>query len=315
MLSPFEGLRILRLDFYNSTRRRGPVDQVMGDIDSLAIVDRHFWIPTLRSLHRGSVWLNRDQRSHLFPEERYWTSPITDLSMMLCHDQALDILPDILRSVQVLKRFTLEDKAVLPVDPIMIDDIPSWFARALRPHQSTLVDLVIARTEEATYLGKPLFGSLGAYISLKRLGIPESFLVQRHSPALLEWLPASLEVLQLQFQLRGDMELLEEEEPHQFERIKHLAAIKLARLPALRCVTWWVQIPSRGADLPVTGDEENLFWLGPLKDKFKDVGVESKLWYSIFFAATPMGLESGYSGNSWIDIDNRKRERAVSKLP
>lgn len=302
-LSTSKRLEILRLDFYNYSEQDGKVIPELDRVDPLEIVARHFWMPTLQSLQFSTLRLRRGRGRWLFPKERYRTSPITDLRVMRCQDHDLGILADILLSVRVLKCFTLECDVPSRSDDSIIDRFsPDWFAQALQPHESTLVDLVIAGSGAASFSEWPLFGSWASYISLKRLSIPETFLAHRHSSTFHEWLPPSLEVLQLQIPWDLDLELLDEDEPFRVERMEHLAENTLACLPALKCVIWWDQRYDSWDSSYFKGDLELEDRMDQLASKFKDVGVEFKSCYSWFFATTPMGKESGrrYLEDAWF---------------
>ena len=202
----FARLKFLNIQFTMSEQKRNPE---LGLVDPLEIVAKHFWIPTLIGLQVRRIRPHPDRLSHPFPQESHRTSTITDLRVMDCDDNDLDILPGFILSVKALKRFTLVSAPYSWPPPHMRPancNSPDWFARTLRPHQSTLVDLVIAGGEAASFLRLSVFGYLASYTNLKRLGVPETFLVHRHSSTLHELLPPSLKVLQLQFPMGGNME-------------------------------------------------------------------------------------------------------------
>lgn len=279
----FKQLKTLRFDFLQYSKQYKPEISDLERVDPLEIVARHFWIPTLQNLEISAIRLHRGRRSRLFPKQRYRTSPITNLRVMRCNYDDLDILPDILLSVRALKRFTLESRVSASEDDLPDNYIsPDWFARTLQPHESTLVDLAIAGSDAAFFLRMPLFGSFTSFINLTRLAIPETFLVQRHSFTLHEWLPPSLEVLQLQIPLGCNRDL-DEEQPLRFEKMEHLAENKLACLPALKCVIWWIQYHEDQNINYLQNDEERISRFDQLTHSFEEVGVKFRLCPSAFW--------------------------------
>lgn len=298
-------LQILRFDLHDYFQQYGGDNPELHLVDPLELVAQQFWIPTLRSLRFRTIKLHRGRRGHLFPRERYRTSPITDLGILRCNDEDLDLLTDILLSVGCLKRFTLEIYAPPWAERLITDGIsPDWPAQALQPHQSTLVDLVIARSDPAAFLRAPLFGSLASYINLKRLDIPETFLVQRNGFTFHEWLPPSLEILQLQFPLQHN-EDLDEELPLRFERLEHLAENKLACLPALTRVIWWNHYYHHRDGSYLNDDQQLIDRMDRLVGKFKEVGVKLELRSTSSFAGMPLGKDNqwyygrDYGSNWW----------------
>jgi hypothetical protein len=262
-------------------------------VDPLEIVARHFWIPTLRFLQLDDMYLHRVRRGHLFPEARYRTSSITDLRLWSCRKDNLDILPDILLSVKRLERLIVETEWSswnhFPAESIT----PDWFARTLQPHQSTLVDLVIAGRNDRRVLRKLLIGSLAGYINLKRLGIPESSLVQSTDVTIHERLPPSLEVQQLQFSEQSTWDVDSEVAlQFEYERMEHLAEHKLACLPALTRVIWWYEpyFVSDGAHLNTRG-EPGERW-NQLASKFNEVGVKFEFSGGVCFDWTILGKDT-----------------------
>ena len=287
-------LETLRFDFDDYSLEYTKDTPELDRVHPIELVARHFWMATLQSLRLHSGWLYHGPWSHLFPKERYRTSPISDLRVMGCVDPAIGVLADILLSVRRLRRFTLESTVIPPlVDSTDRRFSPNWFAQALQPHESTLVDLVITGCGETAFLSTPIFGSMASYVSLKKLGILETFLVQRDSRTLHEWLPVSLEVLQLQFPFDRDMVPPDEEQPLRFQRMKYLAENKCAYLPSLKCVIWWAQEVKDWYIDSLLGDRD-LDRIDQLARLFKDVGVEFKLCCCKLFYETPMSKESGW---------------------
>lgn len=197
--------------------------------------------------------------------------------MLRFNGDDLDTLLRILLSVRTLKRFIFESAGHERWDHSPAEYIPpGWFARALEPHQATLVDLVIAGDDTGSFHRMPLFRDFATYSNLKRLAIPEKFLVQRYGLAIHEWLPPSLEVLQLQLPLFDSIKL-DEERPLRFARMELLAEHKLACFPALTRVIWWIQRDGdwNGSYLQV--DLELMNRMDQLATKFKAIGVKFKL--------------------------------------
>ena len=285
-------LEVLCIDFYDYAKQYGADIPEQDRVDPLEIVARHFWISTLRVLELTTMCLHRARRDHLFHAVRYRTSSITDLRFMLCYDDDLDILPDILLSVRTLKRFIFENEEYWPTDHLEAKcTTPKWFARTLQPHKSTLVDLVIAVRATAAFLWRPLFGSLAGYIHLKRLGIPEKFLVQSTDFTIHELLPPSLEVLQFQFSREDNMNG-DEEESLQFERMERLAEHKLTCLPALTRVIWWYELGHKLDGIYLTPNGEPGERWNQQASKFNEVGVKFELSLGHYFENTSLGKDT-----------------------
>ena len=78
---------------------------------------------------------------------------------------------------------------------------PETIGQLIIPHASTLVQLEIAASDAAGFPSTSFIGSLAGYPNLKRLAIPEPFLVavEDEASTFLDVLPPNLEELQLQY--------------------------------------------------------------------------------------------------------------------
>ncbi|KAI4281533.1 MAG: hypothetical protein L6R38_003615 [Xanthoria sp. 2 TBL-2021] len=79
-----------------------------------------------------------------------------------------------------------------------------------------------------------LFGTLTNFTCLKRLGIPEAFLVDRRleNENFEQLLPPTLEILQLQYGMGFKQSYVEE---------RHLRVVHFLNLPRLKRFIWWDQ--------------------------------------------------------------------------
>lgn len=108
-------------------------------------------------------------------------------------------LPYILSSVKSLQRFRLHVHYAWEVTHGPTKVSPESIAKCVGPQSSTLVEVEIAGSAAAEFAEAPLFGSLFNYTKLKRLAIPETFLVFPGNKAatLVDLLPSTLEEIQL----------------------------------------------------------------------------------------------------------------------
>lgn len=270
-------LKYVRLDFGDD----------VTEVGQQQLISRNFWTPALRTLQIEWMDLVR-QEGCLFPVETYRTSPIFDLRLHVAsfEDYSAEILSDILLSIKSLKRFTLDTE----IDAVISHVINNWLSLddillALLPHADTLEYVSIAASD-GSFLCRTLPScSLMNFSSLKRLGMPESYLEYCRGSSAELVLPPAPEELQLQYQVCFNQG--QEWRPHH-ENLNTLAGMKRTRLGALKLVVWWVQMSEA--------------WYGSWKPRFtpqiealvcksREVGV---LFYSVnepYFKDTPFGSE------------------------
>ena len=249
-------LRILRLNYHEDYLDYGiEYDCAQATVEPLQTLRKHLWMPSLRTLEIKYMDLrNRDgvytftnrasdqETSALFPT---WNrkSPVNNLSLTGCSDMDIGVLPEILRSIQKLQRFTfgifrLWDESEDIPDPGIS---PLSLSLAVEPHASTLVELIITGDDAARFLQSPRFGSLTHFVNLERLAIPEPFIAPEQFVTPNIWLPSRLEDLQLQYPI-GFQEITNSKHRMLCERMYCLAKNNVTFvLPRLRRVIWWYQ--------------------------------------------------------------------------
>lgn len=124
----------------------------------------------------------------------------------------------------------------------------------------TLVELIIAGTDGASFLRTSWFGSLAQSQCLKRLGIPETFLTSHDDGRSDHLLPSKLSYLQLQYPMgfnQGD----DEERPQRIQRLQCLLMDKDLNLPLLKEVIWWDLYAECGTSY---GPSKDIFELGEM---------------------------------------------------
>ena len=288
-LSSLPQLESLHLDFSKAQCALG--DEL---IKSTKAVAPHFMLPSLGYLQLHGLTLDQDglELNQLFPKERYRRSPITTLRVMECSDASLDMLSTILLSINALKRLTLE--VYLPdFDSRTLRELtPNTIDEAIRPHLSTLTELIIVGRwtaddlDEMMFFKSSIFETLFAYNKIKRLGIPEPYLAHEDSLTFHEWLPPQIEELQLQYQIGFDATDATDELMHAIKRMERLAENKNVCLPALRRVIWWTLDSEDEAESDEAGMDR-------LTGIFEDVGVRFD-WLSTFeYSSTPFGQSGG----------------------
>jgi hypothetical protein len=202
-------------------------------------------------------------------------------------------LPSMLLCIKALNKFNLE--VFIPWETS--DDAPKntlepgALRKAIGIHANTLVQLKIAGSDAVEFPENTLFGSLVEYSKVKRLAIPEQFLVRPwdETHTLVDVLPPNLEELQLQYPM-GRYNKEDAYRKTRVRRLKQLAAAKLWRFPALRRVIWWAQAPECWDD----GVGEAY---GPVSDmrrlrqKFSEVGVKFEWMCYAYFSGTPFQRE------------------------
>lgn len=258
MLRDMRSLECLRLIydmFWDHCRQQKiPTDQRISEVEIMA---RHFWMPTLRRLEVNSPDLDGDGRSNPFitqaqkttdpkqpiqgvitndkqlvdcrPSDDDRNSSITTLRLTNCGDMHLGALPDMLQSMKGLECFTFTVECAWESEHMRTPGIsPRAMARSLEPHIDTLVELIIAGDNAAWFLNTSLFGTLAQYRHLKRLAIPEPFLVPDYVSTLHQCLPSQLEDLQLQYPM-GFEQSLDNQRKIRHARMKTLHLIGIIR--------------------------------------------------------------------------------------
>lgn len=253
--------------------------------DPMDIVVRHFWMPTLRTLQIENISVE-GQLDHLFPLERYQTSPIIDLRLLIvfCAYQTHGILPQILLSVKSLRRFTVEFSSSIDIE---VDDLHEHLSlevitSALLPHVLTLEQIIIvigSSLDVSRALPKRGFMCFAA---LRRLVISEAFLQYCEGSKTQLALPLQLEELQLQYIVRPYWY----KDPN-LERLPVLARMVQASLRALKLVVWWNEVPRWGFEdstpYIMTPDMETL------AHTFHQVGVLFRRVDQPYLKDTPLG--------------------------
>ena len=211
--------------------------------------------PTLRTVQFGHV------------ERRFYSKPIhtgtlassavTDLRFTDWHPKDVSLLASVLPSIRHLKCFMLDVRGRWMDYPSIIRVpmsglLPQDYGLLLQPHTASLEKLIIAYSNEAYSdlrhfppKASPVMGTLTHYHSLKRLAIPEPFLVGLPDLSLHSILPPQLEVLQVQYPIRT---LIRCTQMHVFQRpyyhvskMETLAKSKEEFVPRLKHVVWWFQ--------------------------------------------------------------------------
>lgn len=165
----------------------------------------------------------------------------------------------------------------------------SGIDQVLKPHQESLEELMIAASCGATMNTTRPIDHLLNYTALKRLAIPEHFLIpssgQRNS--LHDILPPSLCGLQLQHYMK-DVKV-DHDLPRRLKLYTGLAENKRTSLPALKRLVCWYQQYTEDLHCPdavlVPGIAENL------AHRFNKVGVRFQRSKTSMFLATPFGTE------------------------
>ena len=174
---------------------------------------------------------------------RYGTSRLEELRFIDCCPSTLEILPGLLRSIRHLKRFILETNfpcqvrlAVLKRQGTLNHQIsPSAFGQALHPLCKTLEELFVAFSDGTSFLFNSGVHNLKDYTSLKRLAIPEPFLLHHSaSPTFHQSLPDQLEQLQIQYPMGFTDKHPDRDLPGPQLRLSRMEALAKYRIGHLR---------------------------------------------------------------------------------
>lgn len=276
----------LRLGFEQLHFSGSETDSVKK-VSKVEHISRYFWHNSLRNLEIKDVDFSKPNQNRFFPEGKIRTSPITHLRLLDCDDEGIGVLPDIIRSVKSLQSFMFEIN--IPWDAS--HDYPHGIAphdigRSMSCHADTLVELAIACSDDASFSTLSLFGSLAHFTRLKRLGIPETFLVGQEDDMFHQFLPSTLEILQLQHPMGRTSENRDPYRTHRVDRLKRLAKDQQSVLPRLRRLIWWEQQPECWCGTqygPVSDMQE-------LMEVYQNIDVAFEFLSCPFFDLTPLAM-------------------------
>ena len=207
-------------------------------------------------------------------------SNVMDLRLINWLPEDVHVLSTVLGSIKRLKNF------VIHVDGHWRGPPPRYWHQAmkiLKPqdysallelHNKSLEQIIIAYRHDA-YIGVsgldfpdgalPVMGSLSTYPSLKRLAIPEHFLITGEDLSMNKILPPNLEELQIQVTgVRGwdNDDDVADELPYYEYRIEAISRYKNDFLPRLERVVLWIQTAPVGSFL----DDTYVYTLDAIRD-------------------------------------------------
>ena len=280
-----DSLRLSFEEFHYSSNETDPAKMV----STMEHVSRYFWHHSLRNLEINSVGFRKLNQSCFFPKDKMRTSPITHLRILDCDDGAQGIFPDILRCVKSLQSLMFEIN--IPWDashdyPHGV--LPNELGYSMNDHADTLVELVIACSDDASFSTWSLFGSLAHFTRLKRLGIPEIFLVSQEDESFHQLLPSNLETVQLQHPMGRTQDNLDPFRTRRVNRLKRLAENQQRVLPRLKRFIWWEQQPEcwTGTQYGPASDMQELM------EVYHKIGVMFEFLSSPFFDLTPLAMDN-----------------------
>ena len=244
-------LTTMRLSFfYDKGSFWAPARRI--DADSFNL-NEYLSIPTLRKVQFGHV------------ERRFYhktihtgmpsSSAITDLRFTDWHPQDVSLLASVLPSIRHLKHFMIDIRGRwmhYPVTVPMCGLLPHDYGLLLQPHNASLEELVIAYSNGAYNdfmhfppKASPVMGTLTNYHSLKRLAIPEPFLVGLPDLSFHSILPPNIQELQIQYPVRvlttSPQMPVSERAYYHVSKMETLAKNKEQFVPQLKHVVWWFQ--------------------------------------------------------------------------
>ncbi|KAG6988519.1 hypothetical protein G7Y79_00072g097810 [Physcia stellaris] len=293
-----ESLRLSFERFRCSSNETDPAKMV----STIEHISRYFWLNSLRNLEINSVDLMKPNQNRFFPRDKIRTSPITHLRLLDCDDKGLGVLPDIFRSVESLQSFIFEINISWDSShdyPCGI--IPHDIGHLMNHHADTLVELAVACSDDASFSTSSLFGSLAHFTRLKRLGIPETFLVRREDEMFHQLLPENLEIMQLQHPMGRTSNNRDPYRIRRIDRLKRLARDQQRVLPRLRRLIWWEQQPEcwTGTRYGPASDMQELM------DVYHDIGVTFEFLSCPFFDLTPFAMNDKEASLSAEDAEYR----------
>ncbi|CAF9935911.1 hypothetical protein IMSHALPRED_010389 [Imshaugia aleurites] len=289
-LPSMPALKYLHLDFsrvdYYFPKSTSPLNKEEARMKTLA---RGLKFPCLQKFITQRLLCDPNTSKQLsFNHDHQLPSSVSELHLFQCKYASTDILKDIILSIKCLKSFVVDHywthQRYGAEEPSL-----SGIDQALIPHQDSLEELMIATSGGATMNTTVPIESLLNFAALKRLAIPEHFLIpsKGRRKTLHDLLPPSLYVLQLQHcvnDVRVDRDL-----PRRLKLYTSLAKNKCTNLPALkRLVCWYKQYTEpllfEDAVLPLVVAEH-------LADRFRKVGARFQWVKTSMFLSTPFGME------------------------
>lgn len=323
MLSSLQDLSLNPPIPYNSRVKVLPISPVLSSMRlDLLYNESAFWqssrspnkidlteylcLARLRKLQISHVSFTPRIHAHNFAPNtvgsRHGTSRLEELRFIDCCPSTLGILPGLLRSIRQLRRFVLETNfpwqvrlAVLKRQGTLDHQIsPSAFGQALHPHCKTLEELFVAFSDGASFLLDSGVQDLKDYTRLKRLAIPEPFLLPHSaSQTFHQLLPDQLEELQIQYPMGFTDKHPDRDLPgpqFRLSRIKALAKYRIDHLPNLNHIVWWYQQCGSCA----VGDDNEAPIYDPVDDlrslcvSLRDLGVKFEWISKPYFGSTPL---------------------------
>lgn len=252
---------------------------------------------------RGLLFEPETSRGLSIEHDHQRPSLVPELHLLQCNDAFTDLLRDMVLSIKGLKSFVIDHHWMFEFDDAREPSL-SGIDQALKPHQDSLEELMIATSCGPTMNTTVSIDSFLDFPALKRLAIPEHFLIPNNGGrnSLHDLLPPSLCELQLQhyvMDVKVDRNL-----PRRLEIYTSLAENKCTSLPALkRVVCWYQQNTETLLDIDAIlapAVAENL------AGRFRRVGVRFQRGKASSFLATPFGTEldvpfrHGVVGSHWV---------------
>ena len=202
---------------------------------------RGLQVPNLQKLVTQELLCHFEASRQLsFEHNHQRPSMISELHLFQCNDASTDLVKDMVLSIKCLKSFIVDHywrfRRYGAKEPSLCS-----IDQALKPHQDSLEELMIAASCGATMNTTVPIDSLLTFTALKRLAIPENFLIpsngQRNS--IHDILPPSLCELQLQHHVK-DIKV-DRDLPRRLKLYTSLAENKCTSLPALKRIVCWYQ--------------------------------------------------------------------------
>lgn len=199
-LPSMPALKYLHLDF-SSVQYCFPesLSRLNKEKAKMKTLSRGLQIPSLQKLITQELLCNPETSRQLsFKHDYQIPSSVYDLRLFQCNDASTDILRDIVLSIKCLKSFVVDHcwrfRRHGSSEPSL-----SGIDQALKPHQDSLEELMIAASCGAPMNTTVPIDSLLSFVALKRLAIPEHFLIPSSGQrsTLHDLLPPSLCELQL----------------------------------------------------------------------------------------------------------------------
>ena len=269
-------LQQLDLVFWDTTVQRLSndfQDKFLVDFrSSMHVFSRVLDLPCLRTLSVSG--LNISGPFSGLQTAKHRTSPITTLRILQCsYSHDMGALPQVLRSIAALKSFTID----------INDRWASDLGLAISEQAGTLIELKILCTDSSYHQRPRLIGSLAAYPCLRHLAVPATFLYTLADPSFHEYLPPSLEILQLQCPVRVEIPY-PHELPIKTPRLERLVEHRELFLPNLKRVIWW-QLYHTLAEEEILGKRN----LDKLSRLFEEKGMHFECSKAPLWDQTPLG--------------------------